>query len=131
MKYQYAKTFSPPAPILPIELLVADDSRRRAQVEAKLDTAADISAIPAAVVEGWDLEPVSEVVVTGYNTEAAILATYAVGIELPEARIRHIEVIVIPNSYALLGRDVLNHFYVNLDGPDLTFEIALTRRVGP
>jgi hypothetical protein len=50
--------------------------------------------------------------VVGYDAETEVLPTYTVGLELPQARIRHIEVIIIPEPYALLGRDILNHFYV-------------------
>jgi hypothetical protein len=125
MKHPYATSFSPPAPVLSIEIFTPDGPQQRVSVSAKLDTAADISAIPLNVVNEWGLEPVSEVIVTGYNAETAVLSTYTVGIELPEARVRHIEVIVVPDSYALLGRDVLNHFYLNLNGPDLTFEVSL------
>jgi len=36
------------------------------------------------------------------------------------------EVIVIAEPYALLGRDVLNYFYARLNGPDLTFDLSLS-----
>lgn len=121
----YTESFSPPAPVLPIEIFVPGEPQQRVQVDAKLDTAADISAIPLSVVNEWGLEPVSEVVVAGYSAETAVLSTYTVGLELPKARVRHIEVIVIPDSCALLGRDVLNHFNINLNGPDLIFEITV------
>jgi hypothetical protein len=126
MKYPYDEAFSPPAPLLPIEIFVPEEPQQRAQVDAKLDTAADISAIPSRIVNEWDLEPVSEIMVVGYDAETEVLPTYTVGLELPHARIRHIEVLVIPEPYALLGRDVLNHFYVNLSGPELTFAVALS-----
>jgi predicted aspartyl protease len=125
MKYSYTESFSPPAPILPVEIFIPDEPQQRVQVDAKLDTAADISAIPFSVVNEWGLEPVSEVLVAGYSAETAVLSTYAVALELPEARIRSIEVVVVPDSCALLGRDVLNHFSINLNGPDLIFEITI------
>ena len=36
------------------------------------------------------------------------------------------EVIVITEPHALLGRDVLNYFYTRLNGPDLTFDLSLS-----
>jgi len=36
----------------------------------------------------------------------------------------HLEVISIPETYVLLGRDVLNRFYIRLNGPDLTFDMS-------
>ena len=131
MKYPYDRVFSPPAPILPLEITIPEEPQRRVQVDAQLDTAADISAIPARVVDEWNLEPVSEVTVTGYNAETETLPTYTVGLELPQAHIRRIEVISIPEPYVLLGRDVLNHFYISLNGPGLTFEMDPSPHVIP
>jgi hypothetical protein len=50
MKYPYDEAFSPPAPLLPIEIFVPEEPQQRTQVDAKLDTAADISAIPSRIV---------------------------------------------------------------------------------
>ena len=127
MKYSYSEAFSPPAPVLSLEAFVPEEPWQRCQADAKLDTAADISAIPFKLVDDLELEAVSEVVISGYDAETALLPTYTIGLELPEARIRRVEVIAIPESYVLLGRDVLNHFFVNLNGPELTFEVGLSR----
>ena len=54
MKYPYDRIFSPPAPILPLEITIPEEPQRRVQVDAQLDTAADISAIPARVVDEWN-----------------------------------------------------------------------------
>ncbi len=131
MKYPYTESVSPPAPLLSIEIFVPEELQQRLQVDAKLDTAADISAFPSVVVRELGLESVSEIIISGYDASPKVLPTYTVGLELPQARIRHIEVIAIPESCALLGRNLLNHFYINLNGPDLTFEIGLSPHVVP
>ena len=123
MRYEYDRQFSPPAPALMIEIFDPDDSDRRERVLAKLDTAADISAIPLQVLVGWRLEPDSEIVVSGFESAPAAMRSYTVGIELPEARIRRVEVVPFAMDYALLGRDVLNLLFIDLAGPTLTFEI--------
>ncbi len=56
------------------------------QVRAKLDTGADVSAIPITVTHALRLHP---------------------------------------ESYILLGRDVLNHFYARLNDPELTFDLRV------
>jgi hypothetical protein len=126
MRYPYSEAFSPPAPVFPLEVFTPDAPQQRLQVDAKLDTAADISAIPSEVLDKLALEAVSEILVSGYDAEAELLPTYAVGLELSEARIRTIEVIAIPEPYVLLGRDALNYFYVHLNGPELTFDLDLS-----
>jgi hypothetical protein len=125
MKYSYSQAFSPPAPVLSIEAFIPDEPQQRRVLDAKLDTAADISAIPSTLVDEFDLEAVSEIVVSGYDGKTELLRTYTVGLELPEARIRRIEAIAVPEPYVLLSRDVLNHFYISLKGPDLAFEMDL------
>ncbi len=52
--------------------------------------------------------------------------TYAVTLEIAHARFRYIEVILIPDEYALIGRDILNPFYAHLNGPGLTLELRLS-----
>jgi hypothetical protein len=129
MKYSYSQEFSPPAPVLSIEAFVPDGPERRRLLDAKLDTAADISAIPSTLVDELDLEAVSEVLVSGYDGQVELVRTYVVGLELPEARVRRIEAILMPEPYVLLGRDVLNHFYIYLQGPDLAFEMDVHHEV--
>ncbi|MGD8791132.1 MAG: hypothetical protein PVF47_01160 [Anaerolineae bacterium] len=40
-------------------------------------------------------------------------------------RFQLLEVIAFPEPYVLLGRDVLNDFYAQLNGPELTFDLSL------
>jgi hypothetical protein len=123
MTLPYDRSFSPPAPALMVEVYSPDDPTQRQQILAKLDTAADITVISAQVLDTLNAEVFSMQVVSGYESTPIAVSTYVVGIELPTARIRRIEVVPISEDYVLLGRDVLNLFYITLDGPDLTFEL--------
>jgi len=57
------------------------------------------------------------------DTAADILCIPA-DLEVAAAQFHHLEVVTIPEKYALLGRDALNYFYVQLNGPDLTFNMG-------
>jgi hypothetical protein len=92
-------------------------------VSAKLDTAADITAVPIHVLISLNAEIFSAIVVSGYESSPAAISTYLAGIELPNARVRRVEVAPILEDYVLLGRDVLNNFVINLNGPELTFDV--------
>ncbi len=129
MKYPYSEALSPPAPVLPIEVFIPEEPQQRRSLDAKLDTAADISAVPSALIDDLKLEAVSEIVISGYDAKSELMATYTVGLELPRARVRHIEVIAVPDAYILLGRDVLNHFDLHLNGPELSFEMDLPHAI--
>lgn len=52
--------------------------------------------------------------------------SYDQNVEPPATHSRRLEVILILEQYVLLGRDVLNHFYARLNGPDLTFDISVS-----
>jgi predicted aspartyl protease len=94
-------------------------------VAAKIDTGADISAIPQAVASELKLLPAQTIVAESFDGSRTTIDTYAVTIEIVGARIRYIEVILITDNHALIGRDILNHFYTRLNGPDLTLELGL------
>jgi len=104
-----------------------DAPNQKQQVLAKLDTAADISAIPLRLLMDWKMQPESEIDVAGFDTAPTTIRTYTVGIELSDARIRRSEIIPISEDYALIGRDILNSLYVDLEGPELTFEMRTSR----
>ncbi len=55
-------------------------------------------------------------VLWGEQTIGVLVAT--------QVRFRRLEVIAFPEEYMLLGRDVLNHFYARLNGPDLMFDLS-------
>lgn len=66
------------------------------------------------------------ILVEAYDGTRESVKTYSIVLEVAQARFRQLEVILIPEDYALLGRDVLNHFYMHLNGPDLTFDPRLS-----
>lgn len=124
--WAYDPEVQPPAPFLDIVVHPPQDPTQAVRVRAKIDTAADISAIPTTLVAQLRLPIVSKLTVEGYDGVPATVFTYSVLMEVAEARFRSREVIAIPELYVLLGRDVLNHFYIHLNGPELTFSLSLT-----
>ncbi len=124
--WQYDKTVTPPAPFLDVLLRSPTNAALAITVPAKIDTAADITAIPETALESLRLQAGDEIPVSGYDGRLATVHTYFVILEVAQARFRIAEVVVTPERYALLGRDVLNHFYTHLHGPDLTFDLSLS-----
>ncbi len=120
----YNHDIEPPAPFLDMNVEHSTTGQQLSCL-AKLDTGADISAIPMTVAEQLRLLPVRVISVEGYENEPMPVPTYAVALNVANARFL-MEVIVITEPYALLGRDVLNYFYARLNGPDLTFDLSLS-----
>ena len=119
----YERDVVSPAPFLDLTIRHPDDSGQMAGLKAKIDTGADVSAIPATLVTQLGLPMVSKLMIEGYDGVPTSVATYSVKFEIDESLFKSQEIIAIPEIYALLGRDILNYFYLKLNGPELTFEI--------
>lgn len=124
--WSYDQSLQPPAPFLDVLVRHPRQPDNCQQIRARLDTGADLSAIPQATAEALELLPARTILAEAYDGTQTRLRTFFIVLEVAQARFRRLEVILIPESYALLGRDVLNHFYVSLHGPDLTFDLRLS-----
>jgi hypothetical protein len=122
----YDQNVDPPAPFVDIRVSTPLSPALGQLLRAKLDTAADISCMPADLIEQLGLLPARTVPVEGYDGIQRMVYTYMVTLEVAVARFRYLEVVATPEGYALLGRDVLNHFYVQLNGPDLAFHMSIS-----
>lgn len=121
----YNESIEPPAPFLNLVVIHPTTSERLA-LTAKLDTAADISAISRNLVSTLGLIETSPIAVEGYDGLIVQIPTYIIVLELPQMIIRNLRVIAIPEDYMLLGRDVLNLLYTKLNGPDKTFDVSVS-----
>jgi len=116
----------PPAPFLEIIVRHPGEPTLAVNILAKIDTAADVSAIPAMLVNQLGLPITRKLLVEGYEGVPALVITYGVVFEVAQARFKGLRVVAFPDDYVLLGRDILNYFYVQLNGPKLTFNLSLT-----
>lgn len=124
--WSYDQSIEPPAPFLDVLVHHPRSPERSRRVPAKLDTGADLSAIPQTVADELELLAARTILAETYDGwYSGKCRTYFITLEAAQARFR-LEVILIPEKYALLGRDVLNHFYAYLNGPDLTFDLRLS-----
>jgi hypothetical protein len=122
--WPYDRDIEPPALFLKVLLHPPEHPDMAQNIRAKLDTGADVSAIPAPLVEELNLRPESQMLIEGYDLCLVTLNTYYVALMVAQVRFRRLEVITFPEKYMLLGRDVLNHFYARLDGPELMFDLS-------
>jgi predicted aspartyl protease len=123
-RYRYNNQVSPPAPFAYASLGAPVEGARSLEYPVQLDTAADMTVVPWRVVEGLQLDPLGEFEALGLGGHVMTLPTFLVRIQLRGLPPQVVEVLASPDEpYVLLGRDVLNHFRVTLDGPNLVLEI--------
>lgn len=119
----YDRAVDPPAPF--VDVIVRHPmTGQQHVVPAQVDTGADISGIPQRLVDDLGLVATRLIPVAGYDDVKVLISTYIIALEIIHVRFRYLEVVPIPERHALLGRDVLNHFYARLNGPDLMFDLS-------
>jgi len=123
--WRYNEGEEPPAPFLAVTIHHPESPHQPIQVQAKIDTGADISAIPVSIIGELGLPVTSKLLVEGYDGTASTVSTYGAILQMDQARFRSQEFIAIGEPHALLGRDILNYYYLLLNGPELTFDLRL------
>lgn len=122
--FPYDPDFDPPAPTLPITLTHPTDSTRSSNTIAQLDTGADLTALPQAVLDPLNVPPAGDLLVSGYDGRRDRVPMYYLTLTVAGHTLDLLRVVALPGSQALLGRDVLNRFYIRLAGPDLSFDLT-------
>jgi predicted aspartyl protease len=120
----YDRDYDPPAAVIEVGLAAAG-SRRRRQMTARalLDTGSEITAIPRRYAESLRLYPISRLTIEDLALKRTTVLSYAVQLSVGGQAIPRLEVVLTALDYVVLGRDVLNRFYLALNGPELTFEV--------
>jgi hypothetical protein len=121
--FHYDPDFSPPAPVLEVIVYHPTTAGLETEVRAQLDPGSDISVLPESVAHAMGLQRDGELEVEGYDGLVARVPLCVVSLEIMGEMLSPMSFVVMPRSLALLGRDVLNHFILTLNGKDLTFEL--------
>jgi predicted aspartyl protease len=119
---RYETQVTPPAPFVKMQV-INPLTGERSHLPGKLDTGAAITVIPRDIVPALHLEQMGDVLCQGYDGVETPRPLYYVAIEVTGYHIPMVEVTASPRQDVLLGRDVLNHFILTLNGKDLTFEL--------
>jgi len=119
---QYDIRQDPPAPMMVGEISNPGLGITQ-KVEAKLDSGADITAIPDRLIDSLKLLPGGVITVSGFDGKPEERRTYFVAVSLNGLRIPLIEAITTSRSHALIGRDILNGLKVVLNGKELSFDV--------
>jgi hypothetical protein len=120
--YNYDSRFDPPAPLLPIQ--VSSPASSALTLSAFVDSGSDTTVIPRSIVQNLRLRRLRYTGVQGFGSgvERSPVFSLLISVQTQEPEI--IEVIAWDEDYALLGRDVINHWQVLLNGPGLVLTVS-------
>ncbi len=121
--FPYEVSEQPPAPYVDLEIKPSFSTMSFLRYRAKVDSGAAMTVISSSLVDQWRLKPFSVVIVRGYNGQASTRPTYLVDLTIGNKKFTQLEVTLSLRTNVLLGRDVLNHLRIVLDGPRQTTEI--------
>ena len=121
--YKYSSLVSPPGPVLPVRVSASVQSNP-IRVPALLDSASDVTILPQEILTMLGVESVDSAFSDGVFGPVQTGDVFRVFIAVEQDAPESFKVLGWRGRFALLGRDVLNHYHVTLDGPNLTLTIA-------
>jgi hypothetical protein len=124
IRYNYNRSVSPPAPFINVRILSRDGLRTSTSWPAQFDTGADRTVVPLPLIEELNATPDGEFPVMGLGGVKVQLPSFFLSVAVHDKTSIEVEAVASPDEpHILLGRDVLNHFRILLDGPGLVLEI--------
>jgi predicted aspartyl protease len=125
MNYPYDnRRYNPPAPVIPITVHVPGNSTNQVKTDALVDTGADITCLPKALIDALGAEPASCYDVFGINGKFIGPAeSYFLEFEIAVTK-KLVEVIAVSDD-PILGRNLVNEFTLQLHGPIQELTITL------
>lgn len=126
MNFSYDKSYDPPAPMVQVRLFapasrVGQFEQEWLELSALLDSGADITVVPAGAVERLRLPSTGATNVRGFASGTQRTPTFSLRFTLMltpgQDRSWLDEVVAWDEPFAVIGRGVLNHWRVTLDGP--------------
>jgi len=124
-RYSYNQQANPPAPFVHVTLGTPGGAAQLADLPAQIDTGAYKTVIPAAAADQLGLTQYSVETATGLEGRLIEFPTFLIEVTVRQQKPITVEVLASRQEpFVLLGRDVLNHFRLILDGPNLALEIG-------
>lgn len=119
----YDQHFVPPAPVADVIVAHPVTDVISSPFRGKLDTGADLTVIPERLVAELGLPARGRMWVRGYDGTYSQRAVYYVRLYVEGYELPAIRCIAAQRENLLVGRNVLNRFVANLDGPNLRFDL--------
>lgn len=115
--------FNPPAPLTRVTLRTPADGKTAPDVPMLIDSGADVTLIPqqSVTVLGAIIDPGAGYEVMGFDGRKSVAQVVNLDLVFLK-RVFRGRFLVSNQEWGVLGRDVLNHVSVLLDGPRLVWD---------
>ena len=124
MIYSYDnQNYNPAAPVLPITVHIPGDITREVKTVALVDTGADITCLPKALINALKAEPGSRYDVFGING-IFISSTESYFLEFEIAGTKKLIEVIAVSDDPILGRNLVNEFILKLHGPGQKLDVT-------
>lgn len=121
--YDYSAEYQPPIPMVDLAVGVPL-SETIIELQAIVDSGADATMVPVHYLQEVGAQPTRKAIMRGVSGKGTLVDLYAVGIRLGPYRQGYIEVIGVPDGEeTIIGRDLINHLSVTLNGPAVVVEL--------
>ncbi len=120
MRAAYSNKYSPPAPV--VTVTIRSPEGKTADLEALIDSGADITVFPKKLLDELRLLPGSSVLVQGYDGSLEEHYSYFIEIEIQGIARSMVE--AIAGEDMLLGRNFLSKLNVTLKGKEREVEVS-------
>ena len=121
--YNYSSDYHPSMPMvdLSIGLPLTEPT---VGLQAIVDSGADATMIPVEYLRQIGARRSRKALMRGVTGDGALVDLFAVAVQLGSYQQRFLEVVGVTDSdEAIVGRDVLNHLMVTLNGPAAVVEV--------
>ena len=112
--------------MLPVVISAPSGTEKKA-LEGKVDSGADLCAVPEDVIAELDAPPIRIVRAAGFDGTHREAMLYDCALEVAGQRFPHVEALATRRRYAIIGRKVLRALIVKLDGPKSSLTVMLGR----
>ena len=121
MQFYHSDIETPSALVLDIE--IGNYADTYLPVKGKIDTGSDITVIPAYLASELKLDVLEMNEIMAVNRTVSECPTYFASIKIGHTVFSKLLVMSMQKEYALLGRDLINLWQLNIDGQNMAFTI--------